>query len=167
MRPARVAWLITGSVTVLAIAAGLLTLFLPSAPERRSPMGSALVLTVRGDGSETLYTTSPDWTDLDCTVTNRTGQQVRLRADMTAQGLLGPPAWYPRGGLIDPGLLIIHCDDPRGGEFGVGPTRSFGFVLLQFSLYALAALAAVPTLILMIIDLVARRRTRPKPTCRQ
>ena len=46
------------------------------------------------------------------------------------------------------------------GEFGVGPTRSASFLVLEFCLYVLAALAAVPTLILMIIDFVGRRRDR-------
>lgn len=151
--------MITGPLTVLALAAAVATPYLPAAPADRAPMGSTLVVDSRSSGAQTLYTTSPDWTKLDCTATTESGTEAQLRADMTAQGMPGPPAWEPSGGLIDAGRLTIRCDDPRGGEFGVGPTRSLGFVIMIILLYGLALLLAVPTLILLIIDLAGRRRS--------
>lgn len=158
MRPA---WIVLGSVTLIAAIAALLLALVPWAPTTRAPMGATIVVEVRGDGSEMLYTTSPNWTTLDCDARTSSGQEAQLRPDMLSLPLPGSPRWEPRGALIESGTVTIRCDDARGGEFGVGATRGPGYLLLIVLLAVLAALTAIAALVLGLLDL--RRSARAKP----
>lgn len=141
-------WL--GLAGVVLIAAMLLVRHLPAKMTASAPMGSTLQVTVDDDAS--LYSTHRYW-DFDCTVTASSGRPVALRSDMLAQDL--PGGWYHRGELVDAGRLTIACSSPKGGQFGVGPTRSLGFLLLQGAL-----LVAGTGLLIAVVFLTFAKRAR-------
>lgn len=163
LRLLRISWLLSGTVCLLAVAAAASAPYRPASPELRAPMGESLVVESRGDGSQTLYTTTPDGPEQDCRATAADGSKVPLVRGFPAADMPGPPTWYSRGFLREPGPVTLRCDDPRGGEFGVGASRNLGFLIKIVLLYVLAVLTGLPALVLMIVDLAGRRRDRTGP----
>ncbi|ROR96632.1 hypothetical protein EDD28_1218 [Salana multivorans] len=106
------------------------------------PLGSELVTEV-GKGEYALYT-SPGfrWGEVECEGTLPDGSELRVRPDMTQQGLLLPRRWSSSGSFeqTTAGTIHVVCTvdgavaDGAVGEFTVGPYVGFlhivGYVVL-------------------------------------
>ena len=159
MRPRR-AWWILLAMGVLALAGATFLAFSPGF--RVAPpvaFGSTMQVEL-APGDHAAYVTPSDQRGaIDCSGALADGSELRLRPDMTQQGLIVPRAWDARGSFATRtlGTVTLTCDGPvADAEFTVGPVQSF------FDL-AGAVLAALAAAVLLVIGLVLRAAGRRRP----
>lgn len=157
LRPRRGWWILLSSgILALAIAA-----FLAVSPGfRLSPpadFGQSVQVELAA-GDHAIYVTPSDqWGAIDCTGTLADGAELRLRPDMTQQGLLLPRAWDAQGSFASStlGITTITCDGPvEGAQFAVGPIQSIFDI-------AGAAVVGILGVVLVIIGIIVRA-ARPR-----
>jgi hypothetical protein len=157
LRPRR-AWWILLTIGILALATSAFLAFSPGF--RLAPpvdFGDTMEVELAAGDHAIYVTPSNQWGAIDCTGTLADGTEVRLRPDMTQQGLLVPRAWDAQGSFVSEtlGTTTLACDGPvDDAQFTVGPTQGLFDI-------AGAAFVGILGLTLAIIGIIMRA-ARPR-----